>query len=180
MITIFVEGDGGDLVSSDVCFDDIALLPTSQPLTPTYLQQCCTFDQEPLGRVPAPLEQSGFTFSATDVSVFEIIPLGGNPSGTHALVIPSQGVHVALPFDATSVVATIAIEHEKTLLTMEAFDATGTKVGTTTTSSEFGTVDVSIAANGITSVFISAEKERVLLIRICATQGDPDDKSLAT
>jgi hypothetical protein len=171
-ITIFLEAAGGDLLSADVCFDHVALIPTCRVLSPKSnpppVKQCCSFENNPLGRVHAPLHQAGFAFSAQDVSFLEIVSVG-SAVGTHKLVVPAQSLMVALPFDATVVVATLVALREETTATLEALDATEATIATVKTPLPLGTSDVSVSGAAIHSVVVTCGKGAGLLVRICAS-----------
>ena len=122
----------------------------------------------------SPYARKGFTFRVPANANLHIVRWGV-PQGEGKLNFPGSGMQVAPPFVADRAVAWAALYAGKSVL-MEAFDASGRKLGDASSPSAQGTVHrLEVRAPGIETLKISGGGNEGLLVRLCVYSG-PDEK----
>ncbi len=181
-VTLFLEArsEQGGLVA---WFDEVTLIPypsppgdPEKPLVPEKPREICVdWTSEPEQRALAsPYARKGFTFRVPANANLHIVRWGV-PQGEGKLNFPGSGMQVAPPFVADRAVAWAALYAGKSVL-MEAFDASGRKLGDASSPSAQGTVHrLEVRAPGIETLKISGGGNEGLLVRLCVYSG-PDEK----
>jgi hypothetical protein len=177
-VSIFLDArsEKGDFVA---WFDAVSLIPypcppgePDKPLEPEKPREICVdWKTEPEQRTLPPVyTKEGFAFRVPANANLRIVRWGV-PQGEGKLNFPGSGMQVTPPFIAGRAVAWAALYAGKSIV-MEAFDASGQKIGEASSPSAQGTVHMlEVRAPGIETLKISGGGSEGLLVRLCAYSG---------
>jgi PKD repeat protein len=180
VITIFLEGSGDEKLSTDVCFDDVALIAVqpfcpevpTEPEPPADRKTCVDFSDVPPGEVPASYAKSGFTFNHPNGQSQRIVTWG-EPTGGHKLVI-QRLLLITLPFTSNHVEVTVSTrEKEQVPVGVEGVDAQRHPVAEVIDQGS-GERTINLDGAGMTEIAVLARKSETLLIRVCASRQTAD------
>jgi hypothetical protein len=174
-VTVFLEVSATTKLTT-AWFDGAAIVVTpceltARPSRPPAKdeEKCVNWRDEKAGQKGKEFTESGFTFKASNT--LQVVTYG-EPPGEGKLRIPISTLEVALPFEASRVVAHV-VQNTGRFVEMKAMDASGQAVGQASSSGARGKVEaLEIDAAGMVSLQFTSGGEDTL-VDLCAYRRPP-------
>jgi hypothetical protein len=175
-LTIFLEAVGEVRSGTDVCFDDVALVPIQpfcpeeepEPEEPERQVVCADFtDLQPGTELPSVYNKGGFTFRTLDKQP-QYIVAWGVPIGQTKLALRGQGLVIDLPFPS-DLVRVRASHYTGTPVKVTALSSDGSVLGNVTAPPQQATLHtLEFVVPGIVRLHVTGGGGEALLFEVCA------------